>query len=319
LKTSNTARLMEEFSKKRDAAITEMERKRTEVHSLVPGVFEIDRKLSATCSEIAMAALSGDDYEEKLSAIKNENMKLRAERAALLKEKGYPEDYTEVKFECPLCNDTGFVGINMCSCLKKIVAMGAFKDSGIGELVKKQSFESFSFDFYSGEALKHAKNNFDTLKSFAENFKQGNGMSFILMGDTGLGKTHLSTSVAKVVIEKGFSVAYDTVNEIMADFEAQRFRGSVSEDEIRKRYYDSDLLIIDDLGCEIINQFTVSVVYNLVNTRINNGLSTIINTNLTQSELREKYADRILSRIFGEFKPLRFLGNDIRAQKIKRM
>ena len=308
---------MEEFSKKRDLAIAEMERKRTEVHALVPGVFEIDKKLSATCSEIAMAALGGEDYEAKIAAIKAENTKLRGERAELLKNAGYPEDYTEVRFDCPLCNDTGFVGINMCSCLKKIVAMGAFSDSGIGELVKKQSFESFSFEFYQDNALIYAKNNFETLKDFAENFKRKNGVSFILMGDTGLGKTHLSTSVAKVVIEKGFSVAYDTVNEIMSDFEAQRFRGTVSDDEIRKRYYDSDLLIIDDLGCEIINQFTVSVVYNLVNTRINNGLSTIINTNLSRNELREKYADRITSRIFGEFKPLLFLGNDIRSQKLK--
>ena len=310
---------MEEFSKKRELAIAEMERKRTEVHALVPGVFEIDRKLSATCPEIAMAALSGEGYEEKIAAIKAENTKLRCERAELLKAAGYPEDYTEVRFDCPLCNDTGFVGINMCSCLKKIVAMGAFSDSGIGELVKKQSFENFSFEFYQGESLIYAKNNCETLKNFADNFNRANGKNFILVGETGLGKTHLSTSVAKVLIEKGFNVAYDTVNEIMSDFEAQKFRGTVSEDDIRKRYYESDLLIIDDLGCEIANQFTVSVVYNLINTRINNGLSTMINTNLSQIELREKYSGRITSRIFGEFHPLLFTGNDIRSQKLKMM
>ncbi len=308
---------MEEFSKKRDAAIEKAERRTTEIHAFIPEIFDIDKKLSATCADIVAVAMEGTDVDAKISAIKEKNKELRAKRAAILKENGYPEDYTDVKFECSLCNDTGFMGINMCSCLKKVVSLGAFSDSGIGELVKKQSFETFSFKYYTDDDLRYAKHNYETLKSFAENFTRKDGRSFIMMGNTGLGKTHLSTSVAKVVIERGFNVVYDTVNEIMSDFEGQRFRGTVSDDEIRKRYYESDLLIIDDLGCEVSNQFTVSCVYNLLNTRINNGLSTIINTNLTQNELREKYADRITSRIFGEFRPLLFKGRDIRSQKLK--
>lgn len=318
MKSSNTAALMEEFSKKRYTAIAESERRTTEVHAFIPEIFEIDKKLSATSMSIMSAAMEGGDTEKKIEAIKNENIRLRQERSRILCENGYPADYTDIKFECKLCNDTGFVGVNMCSCLKKLVALGAFQDSGIGELVKKQSFDSFTFDFYTGDALRFAKANFDTLKSFAEGFDKNEKRNFIMMGNTGLGKTHLSTSVAKTVIEKGFTVVYDTVSEIMADFEAQRFRGTVSDDDIHKRYYESDLLIIDDLGCEVSNQFTVSCVYNLINTRINKGLCTIINTNLSQNELREKYADRITSRIFGEFRPLLFLGQDIRAQKLKK-
>lgn len=309
---------MEEFSKKRYNAIAQSERRTTEVHAFVPEIFEIDKKLSATSMSIMSAAMEGGDTEDKITAIKAENMKLREERSRLLCEHGYPADYTDIKFECKLCNDTGFVGINMCQCLKKLVSLGAFQDSGIGELVKKQSFETFSFDFYSDDALRFAKANFDTLKAFAEGFEKGESRNYIMMGNTGLGKTHLSTSVAKVVIEKGFRVVYDTVSEIMADFEAQRFRGTVNDEDIHRRYFESDLLIIDDLGCEVSNQFTVSCVYNLINTRINKGLSTIINTNLSQNELREKYADRITSRIFGEFRPLLFLGRDIRAQKLTR-
>ncbi len=307
---------MEEFSKKRDTAIAEAERKKTEVHAFIPEVFEIDKKLSATGASIVAAAMEGTDIENRIEAIKQENQKLRSKRGDLLKSHGYPEDYTDVKFECSLCNDTGFVGINMCSCLKKLVVLGAFEDSGIGDLVKKQSFETFSFEYYTGNALQCAKNNFNTLKNFAENFSREDGKNFLLFGTTGLGKTHLSTSVAKVVIEKGFNVVYDTVNEIMSDFEAERFKGTVSTEDIRKRYYDSDLLIIDDLGCEISNQFTVACIYNLINTRINNRRSTIISTNLSEMELREKYADRITSRIFGEFLPLIFLGKDIRLGRI---
>ncbi len=318
MKSSYTAKILEDFSKKRLSAIAESERRTTEVQAFIPEIFKIDKALSSTSINIMAAAMSGNDVEEKIAAIKEENSKLRAERKKLLVKNGYPEDYTDIKFECSLCNDTGFIGINMCSCLKKLVALGAFHDSGIGELVKKQSFETFSFDYYTEDALKFAKMNYNTLKEFAEGFSKGESTSFILMGNTGLGKTHLSTSVAKTVIENGFKVVYDTISNIMADFEAQRFRGTLSEDDIRDRYYDCDLLIIDDLGCEVTNQFTVSCVYNLLNTRINSARSTIINTNLTHNELREKYADRITSRIFGEFRPLLFKGQDIRYQKLTR-
>jgi DNA replication protein DnaC len=204
----------------------------------------------------------------------------------------------------------------VCGCLRKEIALAALEDSGIGHLAKTQSFENFDFKYYSGDALEHVKKNYDALKGFAENFDREHPDNYILMGPTGLGKTHLSTSVAKVVIDRGYKVVYDTIDGIISDFKAERFKDTMTEDEIRERYYDCDLLIIDDLGCEISNQFSVSCVYNLINTRINGNKSTIINTNLKYEELRAAYADRITSRLFGEFKPLIFMGRDIRQQKI---
>jgi len=101
---------------------------------------------------------------------------------------------------------------------------------------------------------------------------------------------------------------------MMDDFAENQFRGG-SSDGVQK-YYDADLLIIDDMGSELTNQFTLSVMYNLINQRSNKNKSTIISTNLSQSELREKYADRITSRLFGMYRPLVFLGTDIRRQKL---
>ncbi len=306
---------MESFSKKREAAIAAAEKRLFEIHSRFPETALTDKKLSATSARLLQAAMS-EEPEKEFEKIKEETSRLREERAKILESGGYPADYTNVKFECTECCDTGFVGLEMCRCLKKAVTLAALEDSGVGALVKKQSFETFRFDFYEGDGLKYARANFDVLKKFAENFGKDTSENFILMGDTGLGKTHLSTSVAKVVIEKGYRVAYDTASDIMGDFEAERFKGTVTDGEIKHRYYDSDLLIIDDLGCEVSNQFTVSCVYNLINNRITNGRATLINTNLTQRELREKYADRIVSRILGEYRPLLFTGKDIRAQKL---
>ena len=84
------------------------------------------------------------------------------------------------------------------------------------------------------------------------------------------------------------------------------------------QYYNCDLLIIDDVGTEMANQFTVSCLYNVINTRLNRKKPTVISTNLTREEFRKRYWDRIASRVFGEFLVLPFLGKDIREQKLNR-
>jgi len=91
----------------------------------------------------------------------------------------------------------------------------------------------------------------------------------------------------------------------------------MTEESSISRYYEVDLLIIDDLGTEVTNQFTTSALYNVINTRLNLHRPTIISTNLMQEELRRRYWDRITSRLFGEYRILLFLGTDVRAQKIR--
>ena len=316
MRKSKTAEVLDVFAEKRKKAVEDADRRAFEVISSIPEIKEIEKELKATSVSILDIMMSGENVAEKLAALKARNAEIRRKKEALLTSHGYPADYTEVRFECPLCSDTGFIGVKVCDCLKREISLAALEDSGIGKLAKTQSFESFDFKYYSGEALEIVRRNYDTLKKFAENFDPSRPENYLLMGDTGLGKTHLSTSVAKVVIEKGFKVVYDTIDGILSDYEAERFKGTVTDDEISDRYYKCDLLIIDDLGCEVSNQFTVSCLYNLINTRINSDKSTIINTNLTYDELRSSYADRITSRIFGEFKPLVFKGVDIRRQKI---
>ena len=316
MKSNNIARIIEEYTGRWRRDEIESEKKKFEVHARFPEIFDIDRELSLTSVSIMSAAMSGVDVENKINDLKKRTTELRKRRDDILVANGFPADYTDIHYECKECSDTGYVGLNMCQCLKRAVTLAAFEDSGIGDLVETQNFDNFSLDFYEGKNRLYMEANLHILKEFAKEFEPKKSCNYILMGKTGLGKTHLSTAVAKVVIEKGFRVVYDSVNNIMSDFQEQRFRGTVSEDEISSRYYECDLLIIDDLGCEVANQFTISCIYNLLNSRINNRRSTIISTNLTGAELREKYDDRITSRIFGEFKPVIFEGNDVRAQKL---
>ncbi len=317
MKKSKTSEVIENFAAKRKRAEDLSDSRCLEVYAVAPEVKTIDRELHSTALNVLTISSDGVDIEERIAALRERNESLIAKRRELLTKAGFPADYTDVKFECTKCCDTGFVGTKVCDCLRREIALAAIEDSGLGNLAKTQSFDNFDFDYYSGDARRLVERNFATLKDFAENFDPDAPKNFILLGATGLGKTHLSTSVAKTVIDRGYRVVYDTIDGIIADFSAARFKDTISDDEIKERYYNSDLLIIDDLGCEMANQFSISCVYNLINTRINANKSTIINTNLSYDELRGTYADRITSRLFGEFSPLVFKGTDIRRQKLE--
>ena len=119
------------------------------------------------------------------------------------------------------------------------------------------------------------------------------------------------------MIDKGYDVFYAGAITLISDFEMQRYGNSAGEDTGlgTSQYFDCDLLIMDDLGTEVINQFTATVLYNVINTRLSRRKSTIINTNFTKEELRKKYADRVTSRIFGEYRVIPFVGRDVRMGK----
>ena len=138
-------------------------------------------------------------------------------------------------------------------------------------------------------------------------------------GSTGLGKTFLSTCIAKVVTEAGFSVAYDTTANIVTNYETIKFNGVDIEKarEAITKYEKADLLILDDLGTEFSTPFTISVIYSLLNNRLMSHKPMIISTNLLPNELAKHYSDAIASRINGEFIPIRFIGDDIRKLKKK--
>ncbi len=311
----NLKKVSELLAARRQNAIAEHQRRQNSFSAICPEMRGIDAALAATGTKIMGAAMSHSLTDELLGEIREENRRLRREKSELLISRGYPADWLDIKYTCEKCSDTGYVGINMCECMKRELVLAGFASSGLANLIENQSFENFSYEYYSGNDLKNVTYAKNSLKNFAENFNGTSGTSYLLLGATGLGKTHLSTSVAKVVIQRGYSVVYESAQGMISDFEAVRF-GRDYESHREDKYFDCDLLIIDDLGVEVDNQFTSSCVYNVLTSRINNKRSTIINTNLTQSELRERYADRITSRLFGEFRPLTFTGRDIRRQKI---
>lgn len=317
----DVAKVKREYAEKYRIAEGASEDRKIELWEKITGLRELDRELSMTGLRIMAAAMEkGADMRALIEKIKENNEHLLAERAKLLRAYGYPEDYTDVHYECERCGDTGYVDTKMCECMKRSLVLAGYESSGLGELIKTQSFDNFSLDWYKNNAEVYSKmvQSFEKVKKFADNFSADNYSNMIFIGGTGLGKTHLSTAVAKSVIDRHYDVLYVTATGMMGDFEQKRFGNSAIEGDAgdTDRYYSADLLIIDDLGTEISNQFTTTCLYDVINTRIMTRKSTIISTNLVQDELRKRYWDRITSRIFGEYQPVIFVGVDIRRQKI---
>lgn len=312
----NYIKLKREYEDKNLAAKRAADARMLEVSIAHPDIAEIDRELSLTGIKILGTACSGNGAE--LEALKARVGELRQKKMQLLCDYGYPASYCDVKYECAECADTGYVGTTMCKCFKTKLILAGYESSGIGALIARQSFDNFSFDYYKDDKKSYdiMQANYRTLKNYAENFTSQNPKSLLLIGGTGIGKTHLSSAVAKTVIDRGYDVLYESAPNIFFELEQTRFSKD-AEGVPGARYYDAELLIIDDLGTESITQYSVACLYNILNTRINRGLATIINTNLMPDALYSKYTDRIASRLLGEFVPLHFVGKDVRMQKLK--
>jgi DNA replication protein DnaC len=312
-------KIYDEYTQKYLIAREKADERARELRAKIPELAKIDKELSLVGLKIFGASLSGGDYKSQLEKVKEQNLELQKKRAELLLANGYPADYSDVKYECEKCGDTGFVDNKMCSCMKEALTLAGIENSGFASLIKEQSFENFSLDYYSKNA-QHSeimRRNRDFLVRYADNFDPKSSQSILMMGATGLGKTHLSSALARRIIEKGNDVFYTGAIDLFSQFEIQRFKSYSNEpNELIERYFECDLLIIDDLGTEMINQFSVSTLYNLINDRLSRRKPTVVSTNLSKEEIQKKYTDRITSRMLGEYQLLFFAGTDIRAQKL---
>ncbi len=239
----------------------------------------------------------------------------------LLEKHGLPEDYLEVKYACPLCNDTGVVGTKLCECHIELLKSLAYEEAGKHSPLRLCTFEDFKLSYYSDKALTSLDRSpretmtdiLNVCKEYAESF-DNNSPSILMMGNTGLGKTHLSLSIVGTVINKGYSVLYNSAQNFFRELHNEHF-GKSNTAAYEAMMLECDLLVIDDLGAEFITTFTTAALYNIINTRMNVGLPTIISTNMSLTEIEKTYSNRISSRLIGEYMLLMFDGKDIRQIK----
>lgn len=311
-----------ELAARRSKAEKERELHHSEVIEKFPEIAELERQMAVCGLEAAKAiGMKKGRSEEFIEHLKNHNLSAQRRRAEILKQAGYPDDYLETKYSCPVCRDTGVIEGRMCPCYKNLVRTIAYDRLSRISPITVSTFEDFSLDYYPEAPLESGvvprrlmAGNYRYCKNYADDFSL-RSPSLILYGATGLGKTHLSLAIAGEVINKGFGVIYGSAQNLLNRLENEKFGRSGQDGDTMSLLLECDLLILDDLGAEFSTAFTLSAIYNIINSRMLSSLPTIISTNLEPGELDKKYDQRIASRILGSFTPVYFCGRDIRQLK----
>lgn len=301
----------------------EQEERRAEVYQRAPAVKELDDSIGSCAVKSARRMLNGD--ETALGALKEELADLREQKAVLLRAGGFAADYLEPHYKCPDCRDTGYQDGRKCHCFRQAEMKYLYAQSNIEEIVTRENFSTFSFEFFDDSqsipALGRTVRQYmrqvkETCCRFAKEFAAERG-NLLFTGPTGVGKTFLTNCIARELMDQYYSVIYLSANDLFEVFSKNRFDYQ-TEEEIRSMYQhvlDCDLLIIDDLGTELNNSFTSSQLFYCINERMCASKSTIISTNHPLNELRDRYTERVTSRLISKYTVIPLYGGDLRIRQ----
>ena len=292
-----------------------------EAYIKVPRLREIDLQMRKTVILAAQTAfMKGEEGRQAMAECEKVNLALQEERQALV-EANFAPGYLDESPICPHCGGSGYVGSTMCGCLRELCRQEQKKE--LAKLTAGQEqFENFRLDYYPtqvdptyGASPRQVMERvLQVCRRYAEGF-DGTGANLLFVGNTGLGKTFLSACIANRVTDKGYSVAYESAPQLFEKLNRNQF---TPDENSRREMADingCDLLIIDDLGTEFTNSFTVAALYSLLNDRLLAGKSMVLSTNLNSDEIARRYSPQIASRLQGNFKNLVFVGSDIRVLK----
>lgn len=300
-----------------------------EVRDSVPRIDEIDGEIRDLSIDAALAKLHEENVDE--TTLRQDIQKLIEEKHKLLILNGYAEDYLNPIFSCPICHDTGYVEEKVCSCLNRRLIERQYQRSNLGKNLEQENFSKFRADYYSDQPdgehkltpRANIENVYRTLLRFVQGMKayltgdttsKGN---ILFQGSTGVGKTFLSNCVAKELLDQGYTVLYVSAGSLfdqIADVIMNRNQIAGSH-EFYRSVKACDILIVDDLGAEYTNSFTNAHLYDLINDRLLERKPMIISTNLSLSEIKDHYSERISSRIYDSYLILKIYGDDIRLAK----
>ena len=327
--------ILREYDKKRNIAIQKAEDRKQELLKANPKLQEIDKELSLVSIQTSKAILTSNekDKEKLLNDLKKKTNALIKEKNNFIKELSKTNNYLNPHFDCNLCNDTGYISKSgntaLCSCIKQKIFDIAYNKSNMGNL-EKENFSNFNLRMFSDKANKELyksdispRENIELIKekaiTFIENFDDPNEKNLIFTGSTGLGKTFMINCIANEILKQGKTVLYQTAPIMLDSIIDEKFGNTDNKINLQDNILNVDLLIIDDLGAERTNDLKITELFTIINSRLlNPRLKTIISSNLTIEELFKTYTNRIGSRLVGNYKFLRFFGEDLRFKKAKK-
>ena len=300
-----------------------------EVYNKIPEYEILEQTMVSLCAGEARSRVlnTSSGHVKSARQLHDQITDLQNRQKTLLISNGFPENYLELQYHCPICKDTGFVGNDLCSCFRQAAAQKIYDQSRIAPLLEKENFDTFNIRYYSESIdprfgispADNMKTIVSRCQSYIRNFDSQFSNLFIT-GNTGVGKSFLTHCIANELLKASRSVLYMTAFDLIEAFEAHTFGNTEDNEEnfYEDTLFDSimncDALIIDDLGTETINNFTVSQLFLCLNHRQEHHRSTIISTNLPVEAIQDIYSERISSRIISYYHIFLIFGEDIRIR-----
>ena len=279
-----------------------------------PDLKAADERIDDILLKKAFKSINDEDY----ACVDAELAEARSIREGIIAAAGVDPEYLERIYTCPICKDRGYIEsedrpAEKCKCFRKRESEILLRESGMREMLKKNNFSVMRTDIYAGETQEHFLKAVELCRSFIDSF-DSDYRNILFCGTVGTGKSFLSACIASELLASYHSVLYMSAKTLFDSLaEAQFSKGDTAEaDAIRERIYDCELLIIDDLGTEMTNSFVGTELFTIINERFNSKKSVIISTNLELSLLRDRYSDRIFSRLTGSYDIIKMDGPDLR-------
>lgn len=296
--------LLEEYAAQRAADEADQAARYAEACAKVPEIARLREESAGTALE-AMRAILGEPSPEKRAelaqAMKTRGRAINARIRELLAGAGLPEDALETRYRCGACKDTGYVGdapARFCDCFEARLRLRQYEDGSMAG-VDEQNFARFDesrIPEADGQRDKLVKAR-NLCERYADSFPDTPWRNLLLTGEGGLGKTFLLNCVFERVVSRGHSAVRITAFRM---FEAMRRQhmGNDPQYEGFSTLIEVPLLLIDDLGAEpLMRNITVEYLFTLLNERMAAKKHTVVATNLTPVQLKERYGERVASRL----------------------
>lgn len=322
--------VMLEYERIRLKKKKELDKRKEEVYAKIPRIKELDDIPSSISLEKFKEYMLKKD-EKVFDKAKKEIKKISKEKETLLVSNGFRKNYLDLEYECSNCKDTGYIENKRCNCFNQKLIFILYEKSNLKKILEKENFDTFDLTRFDNKIIvdkinttsrEYMKKVFAYAKNYVDKFeylRENDIYNILLLGKTGVGKTFVANCIAKALIEKMKFVIYLNSNELFEHLRKAKLNRDNTEEyylamQISSYIEEADLLIIDDLGSELISTFVSSELFRIINYRLNTKKATIISTNLSMNEIKDNYTERVSSRLISLYKAIYLHGEDIRTK-----